>query len=173
MARLNGEASVAEDLIAWVSAAIEQTEKIARAAEVEAPGPWIRGHREYNPKVDTPDGQQIYDSARDVVVYDEGQPGPASVGHIVHNNPADTLRRCEADRRLLDQVQTWRHEYVDGDPWFSCAQAVDDSGAEPGSGCADDDRAGQPCDCPTGTHIKQVMAALAARYGITTEEIPA
>ena len=69
-------------------------------------------------------------------------------------------------RRILDEVVSWPHDYIEGDTWFSCGMAVEPGqpDAEPGSGCANDDRAGQGCDCATGSRKDKLLGWLALPY---------
>lgn len=87
----------------------------------------------------------------------------------------DEWRRQEAVPRLADiaakhtllaEVASWQHLVVDGDTWLSCAQAVDQYSDErtPGSGCADDQRAGGPCDCGLEQRRETVLRLLVLPY---------
>jgi hypothetical protein len=62
-----------EVILAWLKQAISEREDVARAAEATNPSPWTAGRAE-----DT------------------------SVTHIASNDPASVLRRCAADRKLLE-----------------------------------------------------------------------
>jgi hypothetical protein len=78
------------------------------------------------------------------------------------------LADIEAKRAIISVVDGWRHRYVDEDPYFSCAQATgsyadpDDPG--PGSGCADEDRAGGKCDCGLDRRKMAVLGPLALPF---------
>lgn len=74
-----------------------------------------------------------------------------------------------AKRSIVAEVMSWRHRYEGMDAYYSCAQAADpdpvpgeDGG--PGSGCADEDRAGGPCDCGLDARRAAILAALAGLY---------
>jgi hypothetical protein len=84
--------------------------------------------------------------------------------HIARNDPARTLRRVKATRDLVAGILAEQHQNVDGDPWFSCSQAVYEHGGEPGSGCADDERAGKPCDCGRDQHVVKMLAIIASEW---------
>jgi hypothetical protein len=106
-------------------------------------------------------------SAWDGVISTDSDPGVAR--HIVRNDPAAILRDLAGKRALLDVTASWQHLYVDGDSWFSCAQAVEQhpresETPEPGSGCVDDSRAGKPCDCGLDARRLAVLKALAAPF---------
>lgn len=81
------------DLVTAIRAAIEETERIAQAAGGTA---WVR-------TTTYPDQAGVEDAATgEVVVYDEGFPTVAQAEHIVRHDPAAVLRRCAADRKILD-----------------------------------------------------------------------
>lgn len=88
--------------------------------------------------------------------------------YCVHFQPRRVLADIAGKRALLDHVADWPHEYVDGDTWFSCSQAespnVGDDFAGPGSGCADEKRAGKPCDCGLDKRRLAVLRCVAAGY---------
>jgi Family of unknown function (DUF6221) len=77
---------------------------------------------------------------------------------------ARMLADIAAKRALLDHVAAWSHELVDGDWWYSCSQAVLPDDNEPGSGCADEKRAGKPCDCGLDKRRLAVLRCIAAGY---------
>lgn len=83
------------DLIASIRAAIDETERIARVADDASDRPWTLTA---SATVDFAADGEFY--ALDARVAD----------HIVHHDPAAILRRCAADRELLDL-----HEHVPGD----------------------------------------------------------
>ena len=92
-----------DNLAARLLPAIEQAERAARDAQAESPTPWIRGNIYSVPHEDTPGESQIYDAHRNVVIHDEGVPGPAVAAFIVDQQPSMTLRRCAADRRTVER----------------------------------------------------------------------
>jgi len=82
---------------------------------------------------------------------------------------ARVLREVESKRALITAITAEPHEYIPGDEFYSCSQAVDpyeDDPAEryPGSGCSDPDRAGQPCDCGRDARAERLLHILAAVY---------
>lgn len=85
-------------------------------------------------------------------------------GHIIRHDPAAALADIAGKLALLDHVAGWQHELVDGDWWFSCSQAVLPDNDEPGSGCADEKRAGKPCDCGLDGRRLAVLRCVAAGY---------
>jgi hypothetical protein len=90
--------------------------------------------------------------------------------------PARILRDVTAKRSLLAAITAEPHDYNPGDEFYSCSQAVDpdedDPGENyPGSGCSNEERAGQPCDCGRDARVLRVLRILAGVYG--TAEAPA
>jgi hypothetical protein len=81
-------------------------------------------------------------------------------------DPRQMLDDIAAKRAILAEVLSWEHAYIDGDTWLSCAQAVSAFAEDgtPGSGCADEDRAGGPCDCGLDRRRATMLHALAAPY---------
>jgi hypothetical protein len=151
-----------DDLLARVSAAIEKRERVAQAVKDNS-APW--------------DGQWRADGTRAVRTYNgwvllygrEGQPlADGLVKFIADNDPASVLRGCAADRKLIAEVQSWKHFYLDEDNWFSCGLAVDSNepDGEPGSGCANDTKAGDHCDCGLEARQLRILRPLAERYEV-------
>ncbi|HEX3782732.1 MAG TPA: DUF6221 family protein [Pseudonocardiaceae bacterium] len=145
-----------DDLTEQLLAAMERVEQVARAAEAESPSPWLRGDVYSIPSEDRDMYRQIYDRTGNVVVYDEGAPGPDVADLIAHNDPASVLRRCAADRKILAE-----HGQADfgayGDRLCRRCRYEDDE-LEP-----DELHHWVVWPCPT-------LTALAEAYGITTEE---
>jgi hypothetical protein len=86
--------------------------------------------------------------------------------HIIRNDPARVLRRVKATRDLVAAILAEGHQYVDGDPWFSCSQAAEpgEDDSEPGSACADDERRGKPCDCGRDSRVARLLAIIATEW---------
>jgi hypothetical protein len=83
--------------------------------------------------------------------------------------PAAVLRDCAADREIVTEVTSWKHEYNDADQWYSCGLAVDPhnlyNDQSPGSGCADDDKHGT-CTCFLAEQQSRILGPLVRGYGI-------
>lgn len=90
----------------------------------------------------------------------------ATAKHVARHDPDHVLREIAGKRAILAEVASWRHNYVDGDSWLSCAQAVDEHDEEqtPGSGCADESRAGGPCECNLERRREAILRPLALAY---------
>lgn len=95
----------------------------------------------------------------------------SAVAYYRRQDPATVLADIAGKRALLDHVAAWPHEYVDGDTWFSCSQAIGPHDADeiPGSGCADENRAGKPCDCHLDDRRLAVLRCVAAGYAAWPE----
>lgn len=95
---------------------------------------------------------------------------PASV-RVVYD-PARSRRRVRATRELVAEILAERHEYVPGDEYYSCSQAAagvyllnpPPEDLVPGSGCADDDRAGKPCDCGRDQRVARRLDIIASEW---------
>lgn len=85
-------------------------------------------------------------------------------------DPARVLRGINAKRRIIDEVLRWRHDYNDEDSWYSCSQATEpygygrDGSDEPGSGCANEDRAGASCDCGLDRRQRAILSPIASQW---------
>lgn len=101
-----------------------------------------------------------------ITIYDEGGHDEDQAQHIARHDPAAVLADVAGKRAILAEVLSWQHAYIDGDSWLSCAQAVNphDGDGTPGSGCADEQRAGGPCDCGLDRRRAMMLNALAAGY---------
>jgi hypothetical protein len=91
---------------------------------------------------------------------------PAVAAHIARNDPARVLRHVKATRDLVAAILAEGHDYVDGDPWFSCSQATEpgEDDSEPGSACADDERRGKPCDCGRDSRAARLLGIIAGEW---------
>ena len=80
-----------EDILAWLDSAITRRES---AASVASPGPWVQGGiGDY--------GWTVRTGIRSVETEDS-EIGQADARHIALNSPSAVLRRCAADRKLLE-----------------------------------------------------------------------
>ena len=94
--------------------------------------------------------------------------GELKAAHIARQDPARALRRVKATRDLVAAILAERHDYNEGDSYYSCSQAVDPDpapGADgPGSGCSNDERAGKPCDCGRDAKVARMLAIIATEW---------
>lgn len=113
-------------------------------------------------------GDGIHTGGRVIMVGAFGSLETGIGEHPSRHDPAAVLADITGKLALLDHVAGWAHEYVDGDTWFSCSQAespnVSNDFAGPGSGCADEKRAGMPCDCGLDARRLAVLRCVAAGY---------
>jgi len=106
----------------------------------------------------------------DALLYEEDMAGAvAGTPECDCGRPARALRFDLAERAGIAAITAEPHEYIPGDEFYSCSQAVDpheEDPAEryPGSGCSDDGRAGRPCDCGRDARVKRLLRILAAVY---------
>ena len=85
--------------------------------------------------------------------------------HIARNDPARILRRVAATRSLIAAILAEHHDWNAADEFYSCSQAKDlYEGGEPGSACADPDRAGQPCDCGRDQRVERLLGIIASEW---------
>jgi hypothetical protein len=95
-------------------------------------------------------------------------PTEAQTRHIARNDPARVLRRVKAARELAAAILAERHDYNESDAFYSCSQAEDPDPAPgeggPGSGCSDDGRAGQPCDCGRDQRVARLLGIIAGEW---------
>lgn len=80
--------------------------------------------------------------------------------HIVLHDPDREVADVAAKRAILDMVDGWQHDTCQ-DGWYSCSQATEANGFDVDVACADDDRAGQPCDCGLDARKRAIVATLA------------
>lgn len=111
-------------------------------------------------------GDGIHTGGRVIMVGAYGSLETGIGEHAARHDPARVLADVAGKVALLDHVASWPHEYVDGDTWFSCSQAIGSHDADevPGSGCADEKRKGQPCDCGLDARRIAVLKCVAAEY---------
>lgn len=103
--------------------------------------------------------------------------GPAAEEYWRRFDPRRMLAEVEGTTRLVAEITATPHLYIEGDSWFSCSQAVPEAWPgrddEPGSGCADDDRRGKPCDCGRDAKARRQLRLIAQRWGRHPEYKPA
>ncbi|WP_327066804.1 DUF6221 family protein [Kitasatospora sp. NBC_01302] len=92
--------------------------------------------------------------------------GGSFADHIALHDPVSVLRRVAAERELLADLQADEHLMVD-DGWYSCAAATDDRF---GNVCADEGRAGGPCDCGRDARVERRVRLLAQGWGWEEEQ---
>lgn len=132
------------DLHGWITQQVDHVEAVARAATDGDSGEWFVGRswNVYRTEDQTP-GEDS--ESNQLVVY--GNVKPQSE-HIALHHPAHVLRRCTADRKILDD-----HNFF-GDGSTACV------------GCGTDYESGPHVDnindCPT-------LLSLAEGYGLTDE----
>lgn len=155
-------ARVAE-LAASIEARLAEDEAVALApfGDDETARSWtadIGGYPDALPLVD--------DGWHRTIVYGHATT-PAVAAHIARNDPARVLRRVKATRDLVADILAEPHDYIPGDEFYSCSQAVDpypgESG-EPGSGCSDPERAGKPCDCGRDARVARLLGIIASEW---------
>lgn len=149
------------DLPTRLLAAIEQRERYAHEA---TPGPWTAYDRGVCWEI--PELPDVHDGT--------GFTRP-DVHHIVANDPSTVLRQCAAHKRIVAEIQSWKHHFIEEDPWYSCPLAVDPKEPDrPGSGCSrfEDDNiptAELWCDCGLESSQRAILTPLAEGYGINLE----
>lgn len=87
------------DLHGWITQQVDRAEAVAREAADGDSGQWFVGRKwnVYRAEDQTPNED---DETNALVVYGNMQ---AQSEHIALNDPAAVLRRCEADRRILNR----------------------------------------------------------------------
>jgi hypothetical protein len=132
------------DILAWLESAIMRRESAAKSA---SPGPWVPGGiGDY--------GWTVHTGVRSVETEDS-EIGQADAKHIALNSPSATLRRCAADRKLLELHRP------DGSACVVCAGPEESD--ENSEGEYEWSRPGLPFPCPT-------VVAIAEGYGWTGGE---
>jgi hypothetical protein len=128
------------DLHGWLSQQIDAVEAVARAAASDGTPDWY-----------TKNHFAVADGDGDAVAYNEGNPTPDQARHIALHDPAGVLRRCAADRKILNL-----HAPAGGN-WepYACL------------GCGSDSEYGVLVD-----HVNdcETLRALAEGYGLAEEQ---
>ena len=167
--------------VEFLEAAHKQAEEAARATTpVPRPGEWIATRDKHDDDAaplalvqgrdeDAYDWMgEDYRSGLPVIVHaaewqDEAE---ANLRHITLNDPHSVLRRIAAERRLLDDLNSEKHEVVEGDCWYTCAAATEE---RDGGETCDDSRTGAPCDCGRDARVQRRVRLLAEGWGWTEE----
>lgn len=112
------------------------------------------------------DDQQAAEDAEYAFMYFDTD-DQSAVDYYRRQDPARVLKDIAGKLALLDHVAGWSHVRVE-DSWYSCSQAVgsewSNDESERGSGCADERRAGKPCDCGLDARRLTVLRCVAAGY---------
>jgi len=100
------------DLVTKLLAVIEETEWAARGA---TPGPWAATFEGAADAIDGEDeGRWELHSPNEYVRISADMIWPDDIHHIAHNDPHTVLRRCAADRKLVE-LHRGRHECPSGE----------------------------------------------------------
>jgi hypothetical protein len=155
---------MSDSILAFITAKLDERERVARAATSP---PWWDRLVDMLPIARL---EQVSDDEAGFVTNQR-----ADAAHIVLNDPAQIIRDVAADRAILAEVQTWKHDYNDSDPYYSCSQASStwQDDRSPGSGCDDEDRAGKPCDCGVDQRRMAILTALAQPFAAHNDFDPA
>lgn len=97
----------APDLVQLILAAIESTEQDARQA-TRKDHAWAIDAQPFRwgDEQDT----EILAGGKPIVSCNYEYGGYTTASHIVRHDPASVLRRCAADRRIVETCQFWLHE---------------------------------------------------------------
>lgn len=150
-----------EDILAWLDGAISEREQIAfNALNHERGATWEAN----GSTVQVVSGLATFgDVFKETVVFNEGSPTEEQAEHIALNDPASVLRRCAADRKLLEL-----HQAVPDHGRYSEALCPPDCAGEHSGplvcvSCRD--YVGDPVDAPCPTAV-----AIAEGYGWTGDK---
>lgn len=128
-----------DDLSSLLLAAIEETERLAREA---TEGPWRAGVRG-GPTVEA-EGWTVASGVTDL-----------DAAHIAHNDPSSVLRRCSADRRIVETTRMAQGHY---------REVLAETEGDPGSSARVSDAWRQ------ATTWEKAMALVAEGYGLTDHQ---
>lgn len=162
--------------LASLHAGVDKDEAVAKAAAEDDGTDWFLG-----PAEESDERTILYtgpSTLRPGETWDYPVAGKVSAGtaaHIARHDPARARREVTAMRSLVAAIVAEPHAYIPGDSWYSCSQAVvpdpaDDEDRVPGSGCMDDTRRGQPCDCGRDARAGRLLGILAGIYDGTGEQ---
>jgi hypothetical protein len=133
------------DLHGWITQQIDRVEAVARAA---TPGPWI------TPDHDDQPGMLEVRTAHeaDIMIGYVADVATADAHHIALHDPANVLRRCTADRKILEVHKPYGGRGYGGHACTGCGELNEDWAVD------------HTNDCPT-------LLALAEGYGLTPEAL--
>ena len=162
---------MSEDLttrIAGLAAAIEERLGEDETTAHAAAGPVEGGTHWHITRQGTLDSRAISGDTS-VGCPDGCHPSDAQNAHVARNDPARVLRRVAVTRSLVGTILAESHDWIPGDEYYSCSQAVDpyeDDPSEryPGSGCANPERTGQPCDCGRDQRVARLLGIIATEW---------
>lgn len=85
--------------------------------------------------------------------------------HAARHDPPRARRSVAATRALVAAILAETHDYNARDEYYSCSQAVKPGmDGVPGSGCADPERAGRPCDCGRDARVARLLDIIAREW---------
>ena len=142
-----------EDILAYLDRAISQYEETARAASES--DKWTTRSTCWKPENSPSTGAWVSDEFDGIVVFGDGHPSEAQSIHIALHDPESVLRRCAADRKLINLHQP--------DGWTCKVCANEEQADENSEGEYHWSRPGLAFPCPT-------IEALAEGYGWTEGE---
>ncbi|MFF7130362.1 DUF6221 family protein [Streptomyces sp. NPDC008240] len=140
------------DLHGWITQQIDKTETIARDAGGKA-WHWEHDYGDMCNDPTCPYGELATDDTvlMSVHGYDVTEPWQGAA-HIARHDPATVLRRCAADRKILDIHKPYGGRGYGGHACTGCGEHREDWAVEHAN------------DCPT-------LQALAEGYGLTPETL--
>jgi hypothetical protein len=165
---VTGESLYPRDLIERLRLVLDEREKTARAA---IQGPWYTSTRNHlSPYVVYGVSPLGGDRIVQVCNIEAAWQRHENAAFMVANGPDVALRTIQAHRKILDEVLSWRHAWVE-DCWYSCGLAIDPSfpDEEPGSGCCNDNTA-RECTCGLDARRELTLGALASIYFPESDE---
>lgn len=134
----------------------------ARCGAWEARGPYPAACGEAD-GVSRPRGNLRSEIGTDDIFLDAELPWNL-IPHMARHDPAATLRRIAADRKLIADLLAEPHEVVEGDCWYTCAAATE---KHDGGTTCDDTRLGKPCDCGRDARVERRVCLIAEGWGWT------